>query len=256
MSKPTVSLLQSSRTLAIGVAGGTAFWLLGLPLPWLSGPAASVAGMSLAGWRLGLYAPLRETAIIVLGLMFGSTVTPDTIALMPRWPATLLGLVGAILSIMAAGAWYLERVHKLDRATARLASMPGTLSFVMVLALETNSDPRRVAIIQVIRLTAILLLLPSIVTLFGDPVPSGMYRPAGQTIVKYEQLALLLAAGFLSAHLFARLKTPAPQLFGAMLAAALLYGPGILDSAIPPWTMVPVFVVLGAMIGSNYLTPI
>ena len=251
MARPPISLETSAATLAIGTAGGFVFWLLGLPLAFLSGSAAAVAGAALAGLRVGVTVGLRDVAIIVLGLTLGSTVTPETLALLPRWPVTMLGLAAAMLSIMVTGAYYLERVHGLDRATARLACMPGALNFVMALSLETSSDARRVAIIQIVRMTAILLLLPSIVSLLGAPVTTRVYQPAGE-IVKPLQLIVLFAAGVAGARLFHWLKTPAPALFGAMLFAALLYGPGVLSSALPPLLVVAMFVVLGAMIGSNF----
>lgn len=251
MARPHVNAEVTAKTLAIGVAGGAAFWLASLPLAFLSGSAAAVAGAALAGYRVGVNERLREVFIVLLGLTLGSTVTPETLALLPRWPVTLAGLAAAMLTIMGSGAYYLEKVHGLDRASARLAAMPGALNFVMALALETQCDPRRVAIIQIVRIMAILLLLPSIVTLFGGKVASGMFQPAGD-VVKPLQLMVLLPVGVASAYLFKRLGTPAPQLFGGMVAAALLYGPGLLDSAMPHPLLLATFVVLGSMIGSSF----
>ena len=251
MARLPVSPETTATTLAIGVMGGIAFWLIGLPLPWLSGAAAAVAGVSLSGRTLGIAQPLRETAILALGLTMGASVTPETLTLLPRWPVTLIGLAGAMLSIMASGALYLERVHGLDRATARLAAMPGALNFVMALSLETHSDPRRVAIIQIVRLSAILLLLPSIVALIGGHVPATIVRNADHG-VKVGQLMILAGAGCLGAIAFHRLRTPAPSLFGAMLAAAMLYGTGLLDTAVPLWMMLTILAVLGSVIGSNF----
>jgi uncharacterized protein len=236
MARPAVSVETTAVTLAYGILGGAIFWILGLPLAFLSGAAAGVAAAALAMRPVGMHSGLREVAIVLLGLTLGSTVTPQTLALLPRWPVTLAGLSLAMMSIMASGAWYLERVHGLDRATARLAAMPGALSFVMALAHETTSD---------------LLLLPSLVSLVGAPVSVRIFQPAGD-IVKPLQLPVLAVAGFAGAWLFYRLGTPAPQLFGSMIAAALLYGPGLLDTAIPPFIVSMLFVVLGSLIGSNF----
>jgi membrane AbrB-like protein len=252
MARAPVSIERTAVTLFVGAGGGLAFVALGMPLAWLSGSAAAVAAVSLAGKKLGIHLMLREAAIVTLGLMLGSTVTPETIALLPRWPLTLAGLACAMLTIMASGAFYLERVHGLDRATARLASMPGALNFVMLLAMETNSDPRRVAIIQVVRLSAILLLLPSIVTLLGEPAPAVPFQGL-HAAVKPIELVLLFACGIACAYGFHRLGTPAPSLFGAMLGGALLFGPGLLDTAMPLWLTIAAFVVLGSMIGANFV---
>ena len=251
MVKPSVSPETTTKTLGVGLAGGLLFWLLGLPLPWLSGAAAGVAAASLSGRTLGIHQALRETAILLLGMTMGATVTPETLHMLPRWPATLIGLAGAMFSIMVSGAWYLERVHGLDRATARLASMPGALNFVMALAFETNSDPRRVAIIQIVRMTAILLLLPTLVAIMGGHAPTTVVRNPGAAI-KIGQLMILGGACALGALAFRRLGTPAPSLFGAMLVGAMLYGPGLLDTGIPVWLMLAVLAVLGSMIGSNF----
>lgn len=251
MARPTVSIETTLKTLAIGGVGGLAFSVLHLPLPWLSGCAVAVAAASLAGLKLGIAKPLREAAIIVLGLTLGATVTPYTLSMLPRWPFTLAGLVGAMLTIMASGAWYLERFHNLDRATARLASMPGALNFVMTLSMESSADPRRVAIIQIVRITTILLALPAFVMLTGADVSGEMTPPATKP-VKLPQLVFLALMGALGAHIFNKLKTPAPSLFGAMLVGALLYGPGVLSSSVPGWIMLPVLAVLGSMIGANF----
>lgn len=251
MARSAVRLETTVRTLAIGTAGGVVFWQLGLPLAFLSGSAAAVAAAALAGVEVGVEVRLRELFILLLGLTLGSTVTPETLALLPRWPVTLAGLAAAILSIMWTGAWYLERVHGLDRATARLAAMPGALNFVMTLAMETSADQRRVAIIQIVRMTAILLLLPSVVAMVGGAPTGTFFQPAGD-VVKPVQLIFLLAAGFAGLWLFKRLGTPAPQLFGGMAVAALLYGPGVMSTAMPYPAVVAMFVVLGSVIGSNF----
>lgn len=251
MASAPVSLAITAKTLVIGAGGGAVFAHLGLPLAFLSGSALAVAVAALAGVKVGVHAGLREAFIVLLGLVLGSTVTPHTLALLPRWPVTMAGLALAMLTIMWSGATYLERVHGLDRATARLAAMPGALNFVMTLAMETTCDVRRVAIIQIVRMTAILLLLPSAVSLLGGTSIGGFFQPAGD-VVKPMQLPFLLAAGFAGAALFARLGTPAPQLFGGMVVGALLYGPGIMSTAMPQPAMLVLFVVMGSMIGSNF----
>lgn len=251
MARPAVSFETTLKTLLIGAAGGAVFWQLGMPLAFLSGSAAAVAAGALGKVNVAIHAGLRDIFIVLLGIVLGSTVTPETLALLPRWPVTMAGLAAAMLSIMWSGAYYLERVHGLDRATARLASMPGALNFVMTLAIESSSDARRVAIIQIVRMTAILLLLPTAVTMLGGQPSAGFFQPAGD-VVKWIQLPFLIAAGFAGAGLFKRLGTPAPALFGGMLVSAMLYGTGTISTAMPQPVVFAMFVVLGSMIGSNF----
>jgi len=235
----------------MGLAGGSAFHLLGLPLPWLTGPAAVVAATALAGARVGLPRWLCECAIVLLGVTLGSTVTPETLAMAARWPLTIAGLGAAVLSTMVVGSLYLQRVHGFDQPTARLSAVPGALNYVLALAIESKSDARRVVIIQVVRLTAILLFLPPLLQLFGAD-PTAGFRPPDVAAIRYGELAIVLAAGAVAAFIFSRLRVPAPSLFGAMLSSAVLYGSGLFSSGLPAWLVLPGFVVLGSMIGSNF----
>src|SRR5262249_10583961 len=129
-------------------------------------------------------------------------------------------------------------------------SVPGALNYVLAVALESRSDPRRVAIVQMLRLGAILMLLPPLMSLAGAHI-APTSAPAAAP-VHLGQIAVLLAAAAAGAYLFARFKIPAPSLFGAMAVGACLYGTGLLTSPMPSWLTTPGFVVLGAMIGSNF----
>lgn len=86
------SARRTGVTLAAGTGGGLLFAVAGLPLPFLTGSAAATAAMALVGWRLEVLLPLRQAALILIGAMLGAGVTPETLALLPRWPITLVAL--------------------------------------------------------------------------------------------------------------------------------------------------------------------
>ena len=121
------SLLVLARTLSIGLIGGAVFMALGLPVPWLSGPAFAVAIAALSRLELAVPNWLRTATLIFLGSTIGSAVTPETLDTLQQWPWSLAGLSVAVMAIMAGGAAYLERVHGYDRQTARLATIPGAM---------------------------------------------------------------------------------------------------------------------------------
>lgn len=248
---PAWSLERTGLTLATGIAGGLLFWLISVPLAWLTGSAAAVATLSLAGKRLEVPYALRQIAIVLIGAMLGAAVTPEALALLPRWPVTIAGLAAALMTIMLGGSYYLQRVHGFDRATARLACMPGAITQVMALAIESNADARRVTIIQIMRLLSIVLLLPSFAGLLGIPMSSNL-APPGSSVIVHEVVIQLVLAGC-GAYLFNRLGVPAPTFIGAMAMTALLYGSGLLTTALPDWLMLGCFVVIGAMIGTNFV---
>ena len=237
-------------TLGVGAAGGAVFFVLGLPAAWLSGPAVSVAGASLAGVRLSVPNPVRQAAFVFLGSTMGAAMTPETLALMIHWPASLAGLAGCILAIMVCCSAYLRHVHGYDRTTARLAAVPGALPYVLALAAESRGDQYRIAIIQIFRLAALLIFLPGVLSLFGYAAES--ITPAASAPVNLFEVALMLAGGVVGAVIFAWIKAPAASLFGSMVGAGFLYASGLLSSPVPGWLMLPGFVVIGATVGTNF----
>lgn len=244
------TLKQMALTLGAGSAGGLAFFLAGLPAPWVSGPAVGTAGLALAGAKLGVPPMLRRAALIFLGSTMGSVVTPETLTLMSRWPLSLVGLGACVFGIMSSIAFYLERVHGYDRATARLCAVPGALPYVLALAAESSADQRRVALIQISRLAALLIFLPMTMSALGYSASSNIQTSAAPLVIG--DLIVLIAAGIAAAWAFERFRAPAGALFGPMVAGAVLYGAGLLTSGIPGWLLLPGFVVVGTMVGANF----
>jgi membrane AbrB-like protein len=240
---------QLALTLTVAAVGGLTLYAIGAPAPWLSGSALAVASASIAGARLAIPPWLRDATLVFLGATMASAISPETVTQMADWLVSLTGLALCVFATMAAASTYLERVHGYDRATARLASVPGALPYVLALATQSDGDQRRIAIIQMIRLAALLVCLPSLISLL-QPVAVASAAPVRP--VRPGELAILMLGGALGAWVFKRLGAPAASLFGAMIAGALLYGSGAISSSLPEWLMIPGFVVIGAMVGSNF----
>ncbi len=237
-------------TFLVGGIGGLIFSLLGIPAAWLSGPTVSVGAGVLSGFRLAVPNAVRHTAYVLLGAIMGSAMTPETLTLLSRWPVTLAGLAACVFTVMTACSSYLQHVHGFDRTTARLSSIPGALPYVLALAEESSADPRRVAIIQIFRLAILLVCLPSAIALTSGAAGT-VTRPIVHP-VDLTEIGVLLVCAAAAAYVFVRLKAPAPTLFGPLVAGAALYVSGMLTSSIPPWLMLPAFLVIGCAVGSNF----
>lgn len=242
-------------TLAIGFAGGLAFFVLGLPAPWLSGPGTATAIASLAGFKVVVPKPLRLVALVFLGILAGSAVTPETLGQMGRWPLSIIGLAVCVGLIMISIATYLERVHGYDRVTARLSAVPGALPYVLAMAAESNGDVRRIAIVQTFRLVALLVFLPSILAMLGmagKPGAAVSAAAAARMEASPWELVVLAVAGVAGGWICERLKGPAPYLFGSMVATSILTGSGLVTIAVPAWMTIPGLVIIGTMVGTNF----
>src|SRR6202048_2766126 len=90
------SLLRLSETLIIGAIGGAALGLAKFPAGWLSGAIIAVAIAALARRPVRVPRILGQAANIVLGISLGASVTPDSVARMASWPASLAVLALAL----------------------------------------------------------------------------------------------------------------------------------------------------------------
>jgi len=246
------SLKRLVVTLAIAAAGGVFFAVAGLPAPWLTGAAVAVGLAAIAGLSLGVPSPIRQGAILFFGTIMGAGVTPETFAQAPNWLISLGGLVCVVPAIAFTVSFYLYRFHGFDEATARLASVPGNLSYVIALAEEQpNVDKRRVAMVQIVRLTTLLILLP----LIFDALGYVAVQPADRLAAReygLGDIAVLFTAGFAGGILALIIGFPGGAITGAMLGSGILSGSGFVHVQLPDWLLLPAFILLGGMAGSNF----
>ncbi|OSP55359.1 AbrB family transcriptional regulator [Pseudoruegeria sp. SK021] len=237
-------------TCSLGALGAALAVWLGMPAPFLTGPATVVSVAAVAGVRCLIPVPLRNTVFTIIGLSLGSSVTPDVLRSAIKWPVSLIGVVLAVCVIMLGGAWALRRLFALDRVTALLASAPGHLSFVMGLSLDTGANVTMVSVIQSLRVLALTLVVPVAVALLTD-ADLSMSAPPGMTLSLPHLLALTglaVATGFL----FTRLRVPAGFLLAGMAISLLGHGTGLTPGIVPPVLSTAAFIAMGTLIGTRF----
>jgi membrane AbrB-like protein len=237
---------QIGAGFAAAAAGGLVFQLLGLPAPWIAGGSLGSAIAALSGLRFETPQRLRDGIFVLLGLMMGAGVTPDTLAHVHEWPLSLAMLIVAIIAIVWVTQVYLMRFAGLDRATAFFSSIPGALGNVMVMALATKADIGRIALQQSVRLLLLIVALPMVISIFGldlGAVPL-LTMPLGE-------LALVAVCGVPLALVFHRLHVPGGLMNGAFLASALLHGGGIVHGTVPLTLQIGAYVVLSSTVGGR-----
>ena len=240
-------LREAGLTIGGGVAGALIFHAAHLPAPWLSGSMIAVSVLALARAPLYLPASVRLLVWLMLGISIGSGFTPDIFSAMIKWPLSLVGLAVTILLVIAGSAAFLVVFGKWSRTTAFFASVPGALSYVVALSLRSTADTRLVVMAQMLRLVAILAVLPTLVTL---SMPPPILLPPPISPMLGFGLELLLG-GVIGALLEWR-KFPAGMLFGGMIAAAVLHLSGGVPGQIPPVILIPCQIVLGCFIGLRF----
>ena len=236
------------RSLALGAIGGAGLGLLGIPGGWLAGAMLVVAIAALSGVEVAIAPWLRDLGFLAVGISMGSGVTPETIAQLPSWPVTLTLVVLSIPLIAGAVMVFLMRIAGWSRATAMLSSMPGALSFLLAIAPQTDADVPRVAIVQTMRVSILVAILPLAALWLSEPVPPTVSPPLGGA----DDLILLYGAGIGGAILAHLLGVPGGLLIGGLFVSAGLHGTGLVLGQPPQWVAIFGFITLGVLIGTRF----
>jgi membrane AbrB-like protein len=193
----------------------------------------------------------------LIGISLGAVVTPDTLSGMAAWPLSIAMMVVAIVAISVASTAYLQWVHGWGHTAAMLASAPGALSQVMVMAGELGVDIRAVAIVQTIRVLIVSASLPLALSQLGLITPGARSIGGDFNPDLLGELVILIVLSAILAALFLRFRIPGGLLFGAMLCSGVLHGSGLVHALMPWWVANAAMIALGAVTGSRFAnTPV
>lgn len=241
------SWLVVPRTFALGAAGGWLFSVVGLPLPWLTGPIAVIAALAIAGVSVDMPDWFRPVIFIMLGIIIGSRVDQQMLAGLVRWPLSLGLLVLYVPAAIATMYAYFRLVGRADPNTALVSSSPGSLAYVLAYAADSGADMRKVVVTQSVRLGILVLLLPMALTPAAPgpgPAIVAIFNPFDQIWL----FAVAAAGGALAAW---KLSIPAAPMLGALAASAILHVSGLNTALLPDAAVMAAQVGLGCQIGGR-----
>lgn len=239
---------DAAFTLAAGIAGSFALHALGVPAAWLTGSMLTIAALALAGAPVYMPEIVRQAVFVMLGVSIGSGFTPEIVADMARWPISLASLAVTVAAVIAASAAFLGVYGKWSRATAFFASVPGALSYVVAMSLRSSADTRLVVVAQMLRLVALLAILPSLITFSMAPPQLPVPQVSGYLGVLVEA-----ALGAVLGYLLEKRNFPAGMLFGGMVSGAVLHLSGGLSGQMPQAILIPCQLLLGCAIGVRFV---
>lgn len=238
--------------MSIGAAGGALFAAAHFPAGWMAGALVSVAAASLVGRPTHVPIPAARVFFISLGIVVGGVATPETIAGMSAWPASIALICVAMIAVTGAATWYLHKVHRWDTQTAMFAAVPGALSQVSAMAAERHSDLRAIIIVQTIRVVVLAVGVPGGLAILGLTAPTRL--PAGSLDITAEatQFLILIAASIVAAFGLYRVRFSGGFFFGPMLVSAVMHGAGIIHTNLPTLVANLSMIGLGAINGARF----
>jgi uncharacterized protein len=247
------TLRDAAETLLVALAGGAIFTLLRLPAGLVSGAMLAVAAAAVLGRPMKVPLPVARACYVIIGILLGAVVTPETLKGVAAWPASVALLMVAALAMIAATMTYLRVVHRWDRLSALMGASPGSMAQAMALASELGADVYAVAIVQTMRILLLTAGIPAGLALFGLVAPAMPLRRGLGAISSLPETALVVVAATAAALAAARLRFPGGLLFGAMAASAVLHGSGLVQTTLPWWIAGAAVIVLGAVVGSRFV---
>lgn len=239
-------------TLLFGAVGGLAFFQLTMPLPWMIGAMVVTTVAALSGAPLKGPGGIRPLMITVLGIMLGSSFTPDALSHAGLWWPSLATLIGFIVVVTGAVAMFLVRVGKFDAVSAYFAAAPGGFATMLLLGGALGGDERKISLVHAVRILLTVLIIAFWFRFFEG------YRPGSITALgsihdiagKDFLILALCAVGYPIARL---LKVPAAPLIGPMVLSAAIHMTGV-TAAKPPSELVNLAqVVIGTNVGCRFV---
>lgn len=236
------------KTLAIALAGAGAFWLAGLPLPFLFGPLAACLGAALAGVRLRGTGQVGVGMRSILGLAVGAAITPALIAQMPVMAVTLLMVPVYVVLIAFVGVPFFHRLWGFDRPTSYFAAMPGGLQDMVIFGIEAGGDARALSLIHATRILIVMITAPVLLVAgFGVSLDAPIGAPA--TSIPLHELAILAVAALVGWKGGERIGLFGASILGPMIVAAALSLTDILHTRPPAEAINAAQVFIGMGIG-------
>lgn len=257
MSSPPPFQLSQVRayalSLGIGVIGGAIFAYFRLPLAWMIGAMCANTIASMAGRDVKVPRQLRALMIVVLGVLLGSSFTPDLPGRVAAWWPTLLALFAYVGIGTAILFVYFRRLCGYDATTAYFASAPGGLNEMVTVGGAMGGDERLIALTHACRVLLVVLCIPFYFRFFGGYTPPSSMLPAiGGGEVSLDDAGVLVVCGVVGVIVARLLRLPAYAMLGPMILSAIAHMTG-LSEAKPPAALVAIAqVVLGCAVGARF----
>ena len=255
--------MKTAAPLLAGLAGIFLAGVLNIPGGTFTGAMAGAAAVKII--FSGVKAPprpLQNFSRIVLGLSIGITVNRSTLIVISRSLLPVLLMIGGLIMLTYLTAKAVTRVTGMPFTTSLCGAAPGAASAMVILADDLGGDSALVAVLHILRITAIVIFMPVFMAALQSrgmaAFPAAAVMPAlteaagsSSPLTHYAKLAFLLVGGLPVMVLFRRWKIPAAEIMAGIFLAAAANPILLRLEGLPPlWQTLSMWVI-GVSIGSQ-----
>ena len=239
-------------SLGLGAIGGLLFSWLTIPLPWMIGAMTFSTLAALTGLPVRGSNRIRSIVVPVLGIMLGSSFSPETIGQVSMWIPSIILMLIFVAIIIATVAIYLNKVMGFGPVTAYFSATPGGLATMVVIGAEMGGDDRRIGLTHSIRIMLTVLIIPFYFRIFEGYMPGGLDSLGSVAELSLYDAAILIAC-MLGFPIFKALRLPAAIMLGPMTLSVIAHISGLTDAK-PPAEIVNIAqLVIGIGIGARFV---
>ena len=220
-------MLSFLVTILVAAIGGFIGRKLKLPAGTIIGAMIAVLLMNIFFDYANVPNPVRPYIRIMAGIYIGTRMSmQDVLNLRTILPATLMMVFGLIFLNSCVGLG-ISAVSDLDVKTALLASAPGGIQEMTLVADDLGADAGQVAILQTVRVIFVIAFMPALLKRAArydnkpEILPASQGAAAKPTYT-WKHYAMLAVAGLIGGLSFHYLGIPSGAMIGAMAGAMVL----------------------------------
>jgi membrane AbrB-like protein len=253
----TTTMLQQVRSslvaAAICTAGGSTFYLLHAPLPWMTGSLTAAALSAILGGRWFIPAPARVAVRPLVGVLTGSTFSAGTLAAMTGWWDAIVVVVALSVVMTVLGYVFFRMVARWDKRTAFFAAVPGGIGEMAVLGDLLGGNVRTIVVSHLMRILLVVFAVPFIAQwAVGHPI--GRILPTSPsavppTVVDWAILTVCGISGYVAGR---ALKFQGGLVLFPMLLSIAVHASGVTQAVPPPWLVTLAQIVIGGIVGARF----
>lgn len=237
-------------TLAVALLGGLLFALLSFPVPWLLGPIAFVLIGSTFKRSL-FYWPkyIKSVGMVLIGYTIGLALTKEAVTAIVHQLPYMFGMTMLLILLSAVVAWFVSRGSTTNYPTALLASIPGGMTQIILMAEEMKGvNLTIVTVTQTIRLMLIVIGMPLILAGLGEGHTTGNQLIQLSAAINF-QTVLVLALCVIFSFVGKKIKFPTAFLLVPALVTAIAQGAGMQAVDLPTSALQIAQILIGINIG-------
>jgi membrane AbrB-like protein len=169
-------ILYGVITVLAGLTGGSICWKLGIKAGGLMGSMILVGALNIGKGCIYFPKQLENPLRVMTGAYVGQQLNREGFLMMRQLLLPLLIMLVGVLVFTLVVPMIMQRFSQLDKATCMLASAPGGLTEMSMIAEDLGADTPKVVLMQSTRMIFVLLLFPNMlaaITLFLTHAAGG-----------------------------------------------------------------------------------